>query len=214
MSKPAAVDLAELYVGSRSLIKKVRSTRNTSVLIEHLRRDGEVDAAMKLFIATILEGKVPAKLKTETMLSAVQVRDCYETYRRMLGDRYDYAGREEREDMLHFLKWAKYRGLFEKLCLGDYVFPGRRDGKPLSNMAMLQLLKRMGRVDLTRHGFGGSFRDWTAERTNYQAVWTYGEITAAAKFLTGAYYGLTASQVDASVNPRKRDKGIRRNRCA
>ncbi len=51
--------------------------------------------------------------------------------------------------------------------MGDYVFPGRRDGKPLSNMAMLQLLKRMGRVDLTVHGFRSTFRDWTAERTNY-----------------------------------------------
>ncbi len=49
----------------------------------------------------------------------------------------------------------------------EYVFPGQKAGKPLSNMAMLELLKRMERTDLTVHGFRSSFRDWTAERTNY-----------------------------------------------
>ena len=37
----------------------------------------------------------------------------------------------------------------------------------LSNMAMLALLKRMGRADLTAHGFRSTFRDWTAEQTDY-----------------------------------------------
>jgi integrase len=49
----------------------------------------------------------------------------------------------------------------------DYVFPGGRAGQPLSNMAMLKLLRRMGRADLTSHGFRSSFRDWAAERTNF-----------------------------------------------
>ena len=40
-------------------------------------------------------------------------------------------------------------------------------GKPLSNMAFLMLLRRMGRGDLTAHGFRSSFRDWAAERTNF-----------------------------------------------
>ena len=34
---------------------------------------------------------------------------------------------------------------------------------PLSNMAFLQLLKRVGRTDITPHGFRSSFRDWCAE---------------------------------------------------
>ena len=29
------------------------------------------------------------------------------------------------------------------------------------------LLRRMGRGDLTAHGFRSTFRDWAAERTNY-----------------------------------------------
>lgn len=37
---------------------------------------------------------------------------------------------------------------------------------PLSNMAMAQLLKRMG-VNATVHGFRSSFRDWVSEETSY-----------------------------------------------
>jgi integrase len=50
-----------------------------------------------------------------------------------------------------------------------FVFPGGKLGKPLSNMAFLMLLRRMGRDDLTAHGFRSSFRDWVAERTNFPA---------------------------------------------
>lgn len=48
-----------------------------------------------------------------------------------------------------------------------YVFPGAREGKPLSNMSMLMALRRMKRDDLTMHGFRSTFRDWAAESTNY-----------------------------------------------
>ncbi len=50
---------------------------------------------------------------------------------------------------------------------GDHVFPGGKTGRPLSNMAMLVLLRRMNRSDLTVHGFQSSFRDWAAEQTAY-----------------------------------------------
>jgi len=50
---------------------------------------------------------------------------------------------------------------------GDYVFPGLKPKKPLSNMAMLKVLKRMGRGDLTVHGYRSTFRDWAAEQTAY-----------------------------------------------
>ena len=50
---------------------------------------------------------------------------------------------------------------------GEFLFPGGKQRKPLSNMAMLVLLERMGRKDLTVHGFRSTFRDWTAERTDY-----------------------------------------------
>jgi integrase len=50
---------------------------------------------------------------------------------------------------------------------GEFVFMGARPGKPLSNMAPLMLLERLGRSDLTVHGFRSTFRDWCAERTNF-----------------------------------------------
>ena len=50
---------------------------------------------------------------------------------------------------------------------GEFLFPGGKRAKPLSNMAMLALLDRMGRSDLTAHGFRSTFRDWAAERTNH-----------------------------------------------
>lgn len=55
----------------------------------------------------------------------------------------------------------------QKAKVSSYVFPGGATGHPLSNMAFLQLLKRMGRSGITVHGFRSSFRDWAAERTNY-----------------------------------------------
>ncbi|MBR0660222.1 tyrosine-type recombinase/integrase [Neoroseomonas oryzicola] len=51
---------------------------------------------------------------------------------------------------------------------GDgFVFPGQFAGKPLSNMAMLKVLERMKRTDLTVHGFRSTFRDWAGEATHH-----------------------------------------------
>ena len=44
-----------------------------------------------------------------------------------------------------------------------FVFPGERPRKPLSNMAMAMLLRRLGHGDVTVHGFRSSFRDWATE---------------------------------------------------
>lgn len=49
-----------------------------------------------------------------------------------------------------------------------FLFPGGKRGKPLSNMAMLKLLQRMGRGDLTVHGFRSTFKDWCHEVTDFQ----------------------------------------------
>jgi integrase len=50
---------------------------------------------------------------------------------------------------------------------GDYIFAGARVGKPLSNMAMLELVRGMIGNGVTVHGFRSAFRDWCRERTNY-----------------------------------------------
>lgn len=55
----------------------------------------------------------------------------------------------------------------KKAAVNDFVFPGMKRNTSLSNMALLQLLKRMDRADITAHGFRSSFRDWAAECTAY-----------------------------------------------
>lgn len=50
---------------------------------------------------------------------------------------------------------------------GEYVFPGGKADAPLSNMAMSANLKRMGRTEITVHGFRSTFRDWAGEQTNF-----------------------------------------------
>lgn len=50
----------------------------------------------------------------------------------------------------------------------EWIFPGQRFGKPLSSAAFIATLRRMGRSDLTAHGFRSTFRDWSAERTDFQ----------------------------------------------
>jgi integrase len=49
----------------------------------------------------------------------------------------------------------------------EYLFPSYKAGRPFSPLAMLATLRRLGRHDLTVHGFRSSFRDWAAETTAY-----------------------------------------------
>jgi integrase len=49
---------------------------------------------------------------------------------------------------------------------GSFIFPGK-SGKPLSGMSMAMLLRRMGRGEITVHGFRSTFRDRAAEATAF-----------------------------------------------
>ena len=64
-------------------------------------------------------------------------------------------------EALHLIETMK------EVSSGPHLFPGAGKGGPMGGMAMLQLLKRMGRSDLTVHGFRSSFRDWVAEQTSF-----------------------------------------------
>jgi integrase len=51
---------------------------------------------------------------------------------------------------------------------GDFVFPGGREGKPLSDVALSKVAKGCGTSDdTTVHGFRSTFRDWAAEATAF-----------------------------------------------
>lgn len=46
---------------------------------------------------------------------------------------------------------------------GPYVFPGRAQGRALSNMAFIMALRHMKHANITPHGFRSTFRDWCEE---------------------------------------------------
>ena len=73
------------------------------------------------------------------------------------------AGREHRVPLS---RWAQ-KLLKELPRLSDYIFPGVRYDRPLSDMSLTAVLRRMGRVDITVHGFRSTFRMWVAEATTY-----------------------------------------------
>jgi integrase len=72
----------------------------------------------------------------------------------------------------------------QSLRQSDWVFPGDRGGKPLSDMALTEVVRRMneardaaglprwtdpkqGGADVVPHGFRSTFRDWVSERTSF-----------------------------------------------
>jgi len=49
--------------------------------------------------------------------------------------------------------------------LNKYVFPGQREGRPLSGATMISTMKKMDIGHYVPHGFRSSFRDWCEERS-------------------------------------------------
>jgi integrase len=49
---------------------------------------------------------------------------------------------------------------------GDLVFPAMKAGRPLSDMTLSAVLKRL-EIAVTVHGFRSTFRDWAEEATSY-----------------------------------------------
>lgn len=51
--------------------------------------------------------------------------------------------------------------------VNDFVFPGERKERPLSNMAFAMQMRRMDLGHFTPHGFRSAFRDWAGDMTNF-----------------------------------------------
>lgn len=79
------------------------------------------------------------------------------------GDRMK-AGKEHRVPLSN--KSLKILKALSRGADTDLVFPGMKNNA-LSDMSLIAVLKRMGRGDLTVHGYRSSFRDWAAEQTAY-----------------------------------------------
>jgi integrase len=75
------------------------------------------------------------------------------------------SGREHRVPLsLHALSIVKR---MQEAQGGDFVFLGQNPGRPLSEMALAMVLRRMKIEAATVHGFRSTFSDWAAERTNF-----------------------------------------------
>jgi len=48
-----------------------------------------------------------------------------------------------------------------------FIFPSTKKDKPLSDMALTTVLRRMNKGQFTQHGFRSTFRDWAAEVVQY-----------------------------------------------
>ncbi len=103
----------------------------------------------------------------------------------------------------------------------DFVFAGVKQGRPLSEMALLMLLRRMERADVTVHGFRSTFRDWAAEHTNYpnhvvekalahsipnavEAAYRRGDLFDKRRRLMEAWADYCANASTGSVTPLRR----------
>ncbi|MCG7969973.1 MAG: tyrosine-type recombinase/integrase [Candidatus Thiodiazotropha taylori] len=81
------------------------------------------------------------------------------------------AGREHRVPLSDSA--LKILVALPRLKGNPYLFPGSRHGRPLSNMALLQLMRGMGygvngyRGNYVPHGFRSSFRDWSGEVSSF-----------------------------------------------
>lgn len=81
----------------------------------------------------------------------------------------------------------------------DYVFPGKRPKRPLSNMTMTMLMRRKGYGEYVPHGFRASFRTWCGNETN-----TPREVAEAAlSHRVGSTVELAYSRGDALEKRRK-----------
>jgi integrase len=75
------------------------------------------------------------------------------------------AGREHRVPLAN--RAATILRQLEKSRTGEFVFPGNVRDKPLSNMAMEMVLRRMKIQNATVHGFRSSFRDWAGNISSF-----------------------------------------------
>jgi integrase len=104
----------------------------------------------------------------------------------------------------------------------EFLFPGIKAGLGLSNMALLKVLERMNRSDLTVHGFRATFKTWVTERSNFprelveaalahvledktEAAYQRGDMLEKRRRLMGAWAEFCGTRVSASavVNLRK-----------
>ena len=74
------------------------------------------------------------------------------------------------EDFRVALSEAAIQLLSDLPQVSDYIFVSGNQGRPLSEGAMLAVLKRSGTTNATVHGFRSSFRDYVGEETAFSEL--------------------------------------------
>lgn len=107
----------------------------------------------------------------------------------------------------------------------DYVFPGEKPGRPLSNMAMTMVLRRMNLGHYTVHGMRSAFRDYMGDLTDHpesvvehalahqvgnetERAYRRGDAFAKRRTLMRDWEGYLLSEISANA-PRRRSKAAR-----
>lgn len=75
------------------------------------------------------------------------------------------AGREHRVPLSQ--RVLTIVGALHETRISDFVFPGQKPDRPLSNMAFEMLMRRMKTDAFTAHGFRSAFRDWAGDETQF-----------------------------------------------
>src|SRR4051794_31915031 len=89
------------------------------------------------------------------------------TLRRRSGP-FPLAGRKRRVNtasLCPMARWQLSKG-FSKGGSGALVFPSPRGARPLSHVAMSNVMRRMKIEGATVHGFRSAFRDWVGNETH------------------------------------------------
>jgi integrase len=69
----------------------------------------------------------------------------------------------------------------------EFVFSGHVPGKPLNNLAMHMMLRRMRIEEVTIHGFRSAFRDWCGDETSFQRDVAEAALAHVVGGVEGAY---------------------------
>jgi integrase len=158
----------------RGHLDKLLPARNKVAKVKHHEALPYLD--MSAFITDLrANGSISARALEFTILTAVRTNEAigakwseFDTEANMwtIPAERMKGGREHRvplsEAAVTLLK------TLPRIMGNPHVFPGVKEERPLSNMAMLEMVRGL-RPDagLTVHGFRSTFRDWAAEQTAY-----------------------------------------------
>lgn len=143
--------------------------------VTDLRAHGDTDELIKL----ALELGILTATRTNEILAARMVVDVHDK-KRLKPDIFDLdakvwtipahrmkKNREHRIPLADRAVEIVERILVLRDPKSSWLLPGKKPGKPFSNMTLLKAARRVRPdVELTVHGFRSSFRDWCEERTS------------------------------------------------